>query len=144
MCFIIIRFLDEKCVDYLLFAGVAVRLVGGSSYNEGRVEVNYNGEWGTVCDDGWDDTDAGVVCRQLGFGSSGIAIRYLFGEGSGPIWLDSVTCTGSESTLASCGHLGLNITRYCGHWEDAGVICYGGQGIPLYVCICIQCMHIFI
>ena len=106
------------------FIGVAFRLVGGSSYNEGRVEVNYNGEWGTVCDDGWDDTDAGVVCRQLGFGSSGTAIRSAgFGRGSGSIWLDSVMCTGNESTLASCGHLGVGVFRSCSHFEDAGVRC---------------------
>ena len=101
-----------------------IRLVGGNSYNEGRVEVNYNGEWGTVCDDGWDDTDAGVVCRQLGFGSSGTAIGSAgFGRGSGSIWLDSVTCTGSESTLANCGHLGIRVTRNCSHSGDASVVC---------------------
>ena len=106
-----------------------IRLVGGSSYNEGRVEVNYNGEWGTVCNDGWDDTDAGVVCRQLGFGSSGTAIGSAgFGQGSGSIWLDSVTCIGSESTIAGCGHFGVNITRSCTHSKDAGVRCSGGQG----------------
>ena len=104
--------------------GVAVRLVGGSLYNEGRVEVNYNGEWGTVCDDGWDNTDAGVVCRQLGFGSSGTAIGSAsFGQGSGSIWLDSVTCTGNESMLASCGHLGVGVTRSCDHFNDASVTC---------------------
>ena len=114
--------------------GIAVRLVGGSSYNEGRVEVNYNGEWGTVCDDGWDDTDAGVVCRQLGFGSSGTAIgSAAFGQGSGSIWLDGVHCTGSESVLTSCIHLGFNVTRSCDHHRDAGVRCYKGQG--MYVCI---------
>ena len=104
-----------------------LRLVGGSSYNEGRVKVNYNGEWGTVCDDGWDDTDAGVVCRELGFGSSGIS--YYFGQGSGPIWLDSVTCIGNESMLIRCGHLGINIIRSCNHFEDVGVKCYGTQGM---------------
>ena len=110
--------------------GVAVRLVEGSSYNEGRVEVNYNGEWGTVCDDGWDDTDASVVCRQLGFGSSGTAIGSAgFGQGSGSIWLDSVTCTGNELTLTSCGHVGIYITRSCSHAEDAGVRCSISQGM---------------
>ena len=94
------------------------------------MEVNYNGEWGTVCDNGWDDTDAGVVCRQLGFGSSGTAIGSAgFGQGSGSIWLDSVTCTGNESTLAICGHLGVNVTRSCDHSKDAGVRCSDGQGI---------------
>ena len=89
------------------------------------MEVNYNGEWGTVCDDGWDNTDAGVVCRQLGFGSSGRSTG--FGQGSGSIWVDNVACVGDESTLARCGHLGVNITRSCSHSEDAGVRCYGGQ-----------------
>jgi len=116
---------------------IAVRLVGGSSYNEGRVEVNYNGEWGTVCDNGWDDTDAGVVCRQLGFGSSGTVIGSAgFGQGSGSIWLDSVMCTGSESRLAHCGHLGINVTRSCSHAEDAGVRCDRSQGTYMYYQTC--------
>jgi len=107
-----------------VLVGILIRLVGGNSYNEGRVEVNYNGEWGTVCDDGWDDTDAGVVCRQLGFRSSGTAIgSAVFGHGSGPILLTGVTCTGNESALANCGHLGINVTKSCSHAEDAGVIC---------------------
>ena len=118
--------------------GFAVRLVGGSSYNEGRVEVNYNGEWGTVCDDGWDYADARVVCGQLGFGSSGTAFgSAAFGQGSGSIWLDSVTCTGNESTLASCGHLGIGVTRSCFHDEDAGVRCSwpGYLFFSNYICI---------
>ena len=110
--------------NWVHLIGIAVRLVGGSLYNDGRVEVNYNGEWGTVCDDGWDDTDAGVVCRQLGFGSSGTAIGSAgFGQGSGSILLDSVFCSGSETILARCGHLGINVTRSCTHVKDAGVRC---------------------
>ena len=119
-----------------MFTGLLVRLVGGSSYNKGRVEVNYNGEWGTVCNDGWDDTDAGVVCRQLGFGSSGTAIGSArFGQGSGSIWLDKVACGGAELTLASCGHLGVGITRSCSHSDDAGIRCLHRQGCN-FICVC--------
>ena len=90
------------------------------------MEVNYNGEWGTVCDDGWDDTNAGVVCRQLGFGSSGTAIGSAgFSQGAGPIWLSYVTCNGNESTLASCGHLGVGITGDCNHSKDIYIMCTG-------------------
>ena len=93
------------------------------------MEVNYNGEWGTVCDDGWSYFDARVVCRQLGFGSSGTAIGSAgFGQGSGSILLDYVFCVGNEPILAACGHLGVNITRSCNHSEDAGVRCSRLQG----------------
>ena len=123
------RFVKQLCIT-----DGRLRLVQGNIFYEGRVEVYYNGEWGTVCDDGWDNIDAGVVCRQLGFGSSGSIHNFAyFGQGSGPIWLDNVLCTGSESTLASCGHLGLNITRSCSHSEDAGVTCYGTQSVYMHV-----------
>ena len=98
-----------------------VRLVGGSGPHAGRVEVNHNGVWGTVCDDIWDLQDAMVVCRQLGYGTAVSALA-AYGGGSGPIWYDDLRCSGHEDNLTQCGHRGLRVHN-CDHSEDAGVIC---------------------
>ena len=104
-----------------------VRLVGGSGPHEGRVEVNHNGTWGTVCGDGWDLRDATVVCHQLGYGTAvGALGRAAFGESSGPIWYANVNCSGREANLTQCAHDGLGVHN-CSHSEDAGVICASGE-----------------
>ena len=87
------------------------------------MEVFHSGRWGTVCGDDWDLRDATVVCRQLGYGTAVRAPRFAaFGKGSGPIWYDNVTCSGSEASLTQCAHRGLGV-HDCRHWQDAGAIC---------------------
>ena len=116
-----------------------MRLVGGATPYEGRVELYHDGQWGTVCHDGWDDSEAAVVCRSLGLtggitkkGLSSCHLRGLpmtgvhtggaFGAGCGTIWLDDVTCSGSEESLKDCEHRPWGENN-CNHGEDVGVIC---------------------
>ena len=103
-----------------------IRLVNGEVYYEGRVEVFYNGAWGTVCDDRWDDENAQVVCRQLGFSGGEARTHAYYGQGTGSIVLDNVECTGSEDSLDKCPHAGW-VNHNCGHGEDAGVRCELGR-----------------
>ena len=107
-----------------------VRLVGGSTDQEGRVEIYHNGEWGTVCDDRFVSDDAAVVCRQLGYTGGEAHTRAAFGAGTGTIWMDDVQCTGSETRLADCPFGGWGLHN-CRHSEDVGVSCGAASSLSL-------------
>jgi len=111
----------------------SVRLVGGTTPLEGRVEVILLGHWGTVCDRNWDLADATVVCRQLGYPRAVEAPRSdIFGAGSGPSWYSSVRCAGTEGNLTECHNFDSTSGSACPHSRDAGVVC-SGQSQSLYM-----------
>ena len=80
-----------------------VRLVDGSTSYQGRVELYYQGQWGSVCSSRFDLREANVVCRQLGYPS---AARFWpgnhFGQGTGPSLLYNLECFGFESSIDKC------------------------------------------
>uniref|UniRef100_K1QZ83 Neurotrypsin n=1 Tax=Magallana gigas TaxID=29159 RepID=K1QZ83_MAGGI len=101
-----------------------VRLVGGSTVYEGRVEVYRNGVWGTVCDESWDDQNTVVVCTSMGFSSEGAQALYgqPFGRGTGPVHMNGVECQGNESSILQCNHRGWE-NQDCDHSRDVSVNC---------------------
>ncbi|NWH33487.1 MARCO protein, partial [Chloropsis hardwickii] len=98
--------------------GNYVRIVGGD--RRGRVEIFHKGTWGTVCDDGWSLRETGVVCRMLGF--SRAVSFFTATAGTGQIWLDDVSCIGSEISITDCSKRGWGENN-CSHSEDVGVEC---------------------
>ncbi|XP_052271423.1 scavenger receptor cysteine-rich domain superfamily protein-like [Dreissena polymorpha] len=107
------------------FTGKDIRLVGGNSELEGRVEISINGIWGTICGDGlFDFTDADVLCRMLHTNLS--ALDYYTdgrnGYGNGPVFYRSLSCTGLEKTIHNCSS---STGESCSHSNDVGVICAG-------------------
>ena len=121
--------------------------------NQGRVELCFGGQWGTVCSTLWDNIDAAVVCRQLGFGTEGMFfyIRFecqlsyftlpigavafrgsRYGWGSGPVYINFVRCSGSEDSLLDCNPQGRpyfgEVNALCTtHAADASVYCPIGK-----------------
>ena len=105
-------------------AGLPIRLANGTNEKEGRVEIYWNNQWSTVCDDLWDDNDATVICKQLGYSRGSARVSAYFGEGSGLILLDNVNCNGGEASIFACSHNNFG-EHNCAHSEDAGVVCFG-------------------
>ena len=104
-----------------------IRLADGTTNAEGRVEIQYNGQWGTICGNLWNINAAIVVCRMLGFTSASHAWNEShFGVGSGPIWLDEVFCLGNENSIYECSHSNWRVHN-CRHTEDVGVTCIPGK-----------------
>ena len=100
-----------------------MRLVGGTSPNEGRLEVLHNGQWGTICDDSWDLLDAHVACGQVGYtGADRILDTTRVNEGTGPILMDDVKCNGEENRLEVCQFRGWGV-HDCFHSEDVRIAC---------------------
>ncbi|XP_025103049.1 A disintegrin and metalloproteinase with thrombospondin motifs adt-1-like isoform X4 [Pomacea canaliculata] len=102
---------------------LTARVVGGTE-EAGRLEIFYNGTWNTVCGEGFEQEEALVACRMLGFNSTTtVAVgSAMYGRGSGPILFNYLRCVGHETSLALCRHWGL-YKHNCGHWEDVGVVC---------------------
>ena len=105
-----------------------------------RLEVKYRNEWGTVCDNGFTDTNAHFVCKMMGF-NKGI-FKQMCGTqgefascaanigGSGRVWLDDVLCYGFEREIDGCRHKPWGQNK-CRHAQDVGVCCSGGAAEKL-------------
>ncbi|XP_023931215.1 scavenger receptor cysteine-rich type 1 protein M160-like [Lingula anatina] len=119
----------KKVLDQ--FTGKKIRLVGEMSRNVGRVEVYHDGQWGTVCDDGFGNTEAEVVCRLLGYSPYNARVYGSYWDihpTYGRIWLDDLRCRGNESSIFDCSHRGLGVHN-CDHSDDAWVECNNDTGL---------------
>ena len=88
-----------------------------------------------MCDDLWDDNDATVICKQLGYSRGSARVSAYFGEGSGLILLDNVNCNrGEYNSIFECNQYNFG-EHDCTHREDAGVVCYGESSKGMYVII---------
>ena len=112
------RAMTRLCVcfaGFLLVAGLAVlaaapahaedgdlRLRGGASHNEGRLEVYHDNEWGTVCDDFFGRVDAKVACKQMDYTGAEAVLTDVAVASGRRFWLDDVNCVGDEAKLTEC------------------------------------------
>ena len=109
-----------------------VRLSGGFAPYAGQVIVYHQGVWGTVCDNGWDENDAAVVCRELGYPGVTMATKGSFYgyRLAKTINIELVGCYGNETKLSQCSYTTSSEQSACRtEWRrnKAGVICQAGN-----------------
>ncbi|XP_053697382.1 protein bark beetle [Sabethes cyaneus] len=113
---------------------VPVRLVGGASDHEGRLQIYLEGRWGTVCDYGWTMINAALVCHQLGLALNPLDWRLQRSEvpGAGTsedVLLSNVRCTEHDIDITDCRAERASQGEFensCNHESDVGVRCYEG------------------
>ena len=118
-------------ISVLAERAIAVRLVGTGLKHVGKVEIQYQRQWGTVCgyDSAWGISDAHVICRMLGYKAADAAIIYIEGETSRRMLMRNVGCSGNEKSIAECSHNGWwNVYSSCSNKANAGVVCQTGGG----------------
>lgn len=102
-----------------------MKLVNGPHPCSGRVEFYNNGQWGTICGESWDLSDASVVCKQLDCGRAHkISTMTEYGLGSGHTYTHRLECNGRESTLSQCSQRPIE-PQTCNATSVAGVACTG-------------------
>jgi len=104
-------------------------------YVQGHVEILHDNQWGTLCDDSFDDysgysgdKNANVLCRMGGY-KSGVYHWGRYKQRHAPkaqrIWLDDVYCSsGNETSIGNCNLYNGWGYNNCNHNEDVGIRCY--------------------
>ena len=132
----------------------SIRIIPSSARSaiKGRVEVCFNGIWGTICSLNWDDQDASVACKQLGYSAEGSTqilkcfnfcntffylLRTLYFDIIGALSIGSypnhvsnvhiidISCTGTESSVFDCPHTAATPSQSCPNNADAYIQCNG-------------------
>ena len=102
----------------------------GVPYIQGHVEIFHDGIWGTICDDQVNDGAAIVLCKMAGYSYGGdyrLNYRQYLSNKASKIWLDDLSCRGTESDVSRCRHRPWGINN-CNHGEDVGIRCYTDRG----------------
>ncbi|KAI4894792.1 hypothetical protein NFI96_031878, partial [Prochilodus magdalenae] len=107
------------------------RFKNGPHLCSGRVELHHRETWYTVCDAGFDQQDAEVVCGELGCGlPADVLGGAAFGRGEGQVWSEEFQCRGEETQIYFCPR-SSSLKHNCSHDRDVALICSGHTGARL-------------
>lgn len=92
----------------------------------GIVEVYQKYFWTTLCADGFDQRDADVICRQLGYSSARVLLPGQFGRSLKYVHTVNIKCTGNETDILDCEHE----MGFCSSYNYASVLCSHQDASP--------------